>query len=512
MLTDNTINEVLSDSPDDLVLSVKALRGEPCVRKRKEKKRKESKSSVKMAETVNHNMDVFLQYFRDDVQTHMDTCFTDLCINDEGRTFWQFHKIDGIDAQEMEKKLLHVYCEVHKQDIGEYASSGDQVRYLAGPGICMGTIAAVRTTPQGIVYDVLAKEKLYADVRQFELTKVAVKAKTVKKSFQGILPVFKMGTLHLTPQEMYDYFDKHIVGQDNAKKDISMLLWNHLRGIKTNLLLIGPTGCGKTEIVRTLKLLFPYVGIVDGSRITDEGFSGDIKTTSVFRTLRTQFSEQEVQHAIVVIDEFDKFCEPRFAHHGENISFSRQSELLGLVEGTQLSLPASRAYPEPLNIDTSQVSFIFLGAFEKLFTAMDVKQRSAGIGFSAQAKKHVEGLRTDKYAFHPTLHDMEEFGIRGELLSRISKICFMEPLNDERMRDILNIKLNTFVKEKEVTYRRSIIVPDTVREDIIRECTASGLGARAVESAIQRRIDDAIFTNGDDTGSLVLQNIDENDR
>ena len=160
-------------------------------------------------------------------------------------------------------------------------------------------------------------------------------------------------------------------------KAASMLLYNHLHGKKRNVLFAGPTGCGKTEIWRVLSQLYPNIQVVDGTMLTMEGWSGAFKLRDIFANM----SREQAESAIVVIDEFDKLCEPKYGSGGNNYSAAMQNELLKMIEGNKVFFPEDKG-KVAMEFDTSKISFVFCGSFETLITRKREINSSIGFGKS----------------------------------------------------------------------------------------------------------------------------------
>ena len=177
-----------------------------------------------------------------------------------------------------------------------------------------------------------------------------------------------------TPREIYDYIDKHVWRQEEAKKAASVITYQCLRGIKSNAMFIGPSGCGKTHIWRCLQKLFPdRIEITDISNLTQDGWKGDKKWSS----LLTAPIFRSGKHSILVLDEADKMLAPRYSYNN-NISLSIQAEGLTMLEGTRVDIKIDSVIH---SIDTSKISFVLCGAFSN--KAHDVAEKSSGsrIGF-----------------------------------------------------------------------------------------------------------------------------------
>ena len=162
--------------------------------------------------------------------------------------------------------------------------------------------------------------------------------------------------VHMSPSDIYAYLDNRIHKQDEAKKAAAMLVWKALRGIKENLLFVGASGCGKTEIFRQLMALFPsMIEIVDASVITNEGWKGDTK----WKTIMSSPLYRSNGHKICVLDEFDKLVQPKYSNN-ENVSQTIMSEALKIIEGTYVNCEENNV---KYQIDTHNISFVMLGAF-----------------------------------------------------------------------------------------------------------------------------------------------------
>lgn len=161
------------------------------------------------------------------------------------------------------------------------------------------------------------------------------------------------------PKEIYDYVHNQIYGQEEAVKAASMLVYNHIRGHKRNVLFLDPTGCGKTEIWRVLGKLYKNIRIIDSTRITQEGWKGEYKFQNVFDGIE----EDTAENMILVFDEFDKMCEPMY---GSNYSTAIQNELLKFMKGTDIECKDDKEKAKIKMINTSKISFVFCGSFESM--------------------------------------------------------------------------------------------------------------------------------------------------
>ena len=173
---------------------------------------------------------------------------------------------------------------------------------------------------------------------------------------------------------LYDNYTDEVY--NSMLKDIEDVakFWH---GKKRNVLFSGPTGCGKTEIWRVLSQLYPNIQIVDGTMLTMEGWSGAFKLRDIFANM----SREQAESAIVVIDEFDKLCEPKYGSGGNNYSAAMKNELLKMIEGNKVFFPEDKG-KVAMEFDTSKISFVFCGSFETLITRKREINSSIGFGKS----------------------------------------------------------------------------------------------------------------------------------
>ena len=257
-----------------------------------------------------------------------------------------------------------------------------------------------------------------------------------------------------------------------------------MRGVKSNAMFIGPTGCGKTHIWRCLRNIFPdRIAIVDGSNLTMDGWRGEKKWSSLFRSPVFRAGKK----SILVIDEADKMLTPKFTSHGENTSSSIQSEGLTMMEGAKVEIKeGSIAY----QIDTSKISFVFCGAFS--VKAVDVAEKEAGsrIGFGAAA--------TEAKAYGRVLTDTDliAFGVMPEFMGRIQRIVGLEPMTADDYYRITS-DLASFLTRINRQYRTNVRLSVGTRQELAAEAFHSGLGIRGMENRIRAMLDEAIFEDCD---------------
>ena len=226
------------------------------------------------------------------------------------------------------------------------------------------------------------------------------------------------------PRAIKEYLSSKIYGQEEAVKAASILLYNHIRKRKRNILFIGPTGCGKTEIWRVMKKIYPNIRIVDSSAITMQGWSGGFKIQDIFRGMKTE----EIEKSIIVFDEFDKFCEPLYSGSGANYSAAGQNELLKMIEGSRISFGSDNGR-EAVDFDSSGMSFVFCGSFEQLVGKKTASEQKESIGFGRDGEKKDAGAQ---YLNKITAQDLIEYaGVRQEIAGRIQQIVQLHPMTEK---------------------------------------------------------------------------------
>ena len=297
---------------------------------------------------------------------------------------------------------------------------------------------------------------------------------------------FDEGEVEWTPQMIYEYLDENVYRQENAKKAAAIMLYNHLKGRRRNMILAGPTGCGKTEIWRSLQKRFPFIKIVNGPQIACDGWKGSYHVKDIF----LEEPAEKVKKMLIVIDEADKLFEPSIGSAGVDYSRNIQNEFLKIMDGDKVDFVSEGNDAKKTTIDCSHVSFVFCGSFETLL--QNREDKPATIGF-------FQNTAPDEEAESITIEDLVEYGnVRREIAGRIQQIVALNALTVDDFEHILNSrKQMSPIRQLEKLYMVNLSVDDKTKRILAEKAAGKNLGCRYMRSQIQSMLDEKMFDNPD---------------
>ena len=342
-------------------------------------------------------------------------------------------------------------------------------------------------------------------------------------------PAIQVGELQ-KPKAIKEYLDQYVIGQDRAKKLLSVAVYNHYKRInhnlvekpddgveleKSNILMVGPTGTGKTLMARTIaKMLDVPFTIVDATVLTEAGYVGEDVESILTRLLQeSDYDVKKAERGIVFIDEIDKI-----ARKSDNPSITRdvsgegvQQAMLKLLEGNVVNVPpkGGRKHPEQdfVHVNTENILFICGGAFEGIERRIAQRLNTQVIGFSAQGKQKIDKNNLLQYV---SAMDLRGYGLIPEIIGRLPVITYLDALDRDTLKRILTEPKNAILRQYEKIFEIDgikLVIDPEVLDLIVDTSIKNKLGARGLRSICEQIMNDAMYeapSSSEDTFHVTL--------